>query len=65
MKLASVESILDGFDETEAWRPALIAFWNADGWYARRDSMKRGDAFDYLDRRTIEALQAAVAKAPR
>ena len=62
MKLATVESILDEADAYEAWRPALIAFWRTDGCFARANSLERGDALDYLDRRTADGIKAAMEK---
>lgn len=43
----------------ERWRSALIAFYERDELRERAKGLKRGDPLDYLDFRTIEALEAA------
>jgi hypothetical protein len=48
----------------EAWRQALIAFYERDEMPTKAARLKAGEPFDYLDRRTIKALQAAVASSP-
>lgn len=50
-----------GFDRgEEAWRKPLIAFYERDELPQRAANLRNGAAFDYMDRRTIKALQAAV-----
>ncbi len=44
----------------ERWRPALIAFYERDELKQRAANLRNGAAFDYLDVRTIEALEAAL-----
>lgn len=46
----------------EAWREALIAFWKIDGCLQRAENLRRGEPFDYLDIRTIDAIEAALAE---
>lgn len=48
----------------EAWRPALIAFYERDELRQKAANLKNGDALDYLDRRAIEALAAAAELLP-
>jgi hypothetical protein len=48
----------------EAWRQALIAFYERDEMPTKAAQLKAGEPFDYLDRRTITALQAALDRAP-
>jgi hypothetical protein len=48
----------------EAWRPALIAFYERDELRQKALNLKNGVPLDYLDRRTIEALRAALDAAP-
>jgi len=45
--------------EAEAWRPALIAFYERDEMPTKARLIRDGAPFDYLDIRTIEALKAA------
>ena len=45
--------------KAERWRPALIAFYKKDGCEQKSLNLKNGDPLDYLDFRTIEALEAA------
>lgn len=60
-KLKTVEQVLDELDEDEAWRPALIAFYERDELRQKALNLKNGAPFDYLDRRAIRALEAALA----
>ena len=56
-------SALTGFDPgREAWRQVLIAFYERDALPQRAANLRRGAAFDYLDIRTIDALEAAIAQ---
>lgn len=48
--------------DLEHWRPALIAFYEHDELRQRAKDLKAGRPFDYLDLRTIEALEAALAE---
>lgn len=48
--------------DREAWRPVLIAFYERDELKQRAANLKRGEPFDYLDIRTIEAIEAAIAQ---
>lgn len=49
------------FDQgDEAWRDALIAFYELDELPTKAARLRAGEPLDYLDRRTICALQAAV-----
>ena len=52
-----------GFDHGyEAWRPALIAFYEKDELPTKALCLKQGEPFDYLDLRAIRALEAALAE---
>lgn len=48
----------------EAWREALIAFYERDELPTKARSLRDGAPFDYLDKRAIEALRAAHQAAP-
>jgi hypothetical protein len=48
----------------EAWRPALIAFYERDELRQKARSLRDGAPFDYLDLRAIKALQAAAEQMP-
>lgn len=48
----------------EAWRPALIAFYEHDELKQKAANLKNGTPLDYLDRRAIEALVAAAELIP-
>jgi hypothetical protein len=48
----------------EVWRPALIAFYERDELRQKARSLRNGAPFDYLDRRSIEALAAAFERIP-
>lgn len=48
----------------EAWRPALIAFYEKDCLPTKAWHLERGGEFDYLDLRAIEALRAAAEVMP-
>jgi hypothetical protein len=49
-----------GFDHGyEAWRPALIAFYEGDELPTKAALIRNGAPLDYLDRRAIDALRAA------
>lgn len=45
--------------DLETWRPALIAFYEKDEMPTKARRLRDGAPFDYLDIRTIKALQAA------
>jgi hypothetical protein len=45
----------------EAWRPALIAYWKAECCFQRAENLGRGAPFDAVDRRAIQAIEAANA----
>jgi hypothetical protein len=60
--LKTVEKALDGY---EAWRPALIAFYERDELKQKALNLKNGASLDYLDRRCIEAMMAAAERMPR
>lgn len=49
-------------DENEIWRPALIAFYERDELPQRAANLRNGDPLDYLDMRTIKALEAALSE---
>jgi hypothetical protein len=49
--------------KAEAWRPALIAFYEHDEMRQKAANLKRGAPLDYLDLRTIAALEAAFINA--
>lgn len=52
-------------NDAEAWMPALLAFYQADGSTMRAESLAKGWApLDGTDLRTIEALKAALRVAP-
>lgn len=54
-----------GFDHGyEAWREALCQFYERDEMRQKAENLRRGDDFDYLDLRAIDALKAAVEAAP-
>jgi hypothetical protein len=56
-----------GFDPArmEAWRPALIAFYRADGpWFQKIENLTRGDPFTAEDLRLIECLKATAQLLP-
>lgn len=57
---------LDGsrFDPGEAWRPALVAFYERDEQRMRAAALKSGLELSWLDRQVIKAIQAAVEAAP-
>lgn len=46
----------------EAWRQALIAFYERDELRQKAMNLRNGAPFDYLDLRTIRALEAALAE---
>lgn len=46
----------------EAWRPALIAFYERDELPTKAQRLRDGAPFDYLDMRTIRALEAALER---
>jgi hypothetical protein len=48
-----------GFDPGEKWRPTLIAFYEKDELPTKARLLRDGAPFDYMDRRTIKALEAA------
>lgn len=48
----------------EAWRPALIAFYKADGWFQSAENLERGSPLNNADRRLIDALIIAGERAP-
>lgn len=48
--------------DLEHWRPALIAFYERDELPQKAKNLKAGAPFDYLDLRTIRALEAALAE---
>lgn len=50
-------------NDLEHWRPALVAFYERDELRQRALNLKNGAPFDYLDLRTIKALEAALEKA--
>lgn len=50
--------------DLEAWRPALIAFYERDEAPTKAQMLRSGVPFDYLDHRTIKALKAAAQKLP-
>lgn len=53
-------SPLPGFDHGyEAYRPALIAFYERDCLAQKAENLRRGYPLDYLDKRAIDALRAA------
>lgn len=49
----------------EAWREALIAFYERDEMPAKAANLRSGAPFDYLDARAIDALKAAAEQMPR
>jgi hypothetical protein len=54
----------DGEYENE-WIPALVAFYRVDCSFQRAESLSKGwTGLDGTDRRTIEAIKAAMAVAP-
>lgn len=65
-KLApSVEDALNDLDSAEAWKPALIAFYQRDGCPQSAENLERGWApLDSGHYRLIEALKAAFEVAP-
>ncbi len=48
----------------EAWRPALIAFYERDCLAQKAENLRRGCPLDYLDERAIDALKAAAELIP-
>jgi hypothetical protein len=45
----------------EAWRSALVAFYRAEGSFQRAENLSKGwFGLDATDRRTIDALKAAL-----
>jgi hypothetical protein len=48
----------------EAWRPALIAFYERDELRQKALNLKNGAPLDYLDKRAIDGLRAALDLAP-
>lgn len=52
--------------DTQAWLPALIAFYRADCSFQRAEILSKGwrHYLDGTDLRTIEAIKAAMAVAP-
>jgi hypothetical protein len=48
----------------EAWRPALIAFYTADGWNISAEHLRLGAPMSVQDKRVIEALMAAQQLVP-
>lgn len=49
----------------DAWRPALIAYYQADCCFMRAETLRNGwRELDTTDLRMIEALKAALAVAP-
>lgn len=57
-------SPLTGFDHGyEAYRPALIAFCERDCLTQKAENLRRGVSLDYIDKRMIDALKAAIAVA--
>lgn len=46
--------------DVEKWRRPLIAFYERDGLPQKALNLKAGAPLDFLDRRTIKALEAAV-----
>lgn len=61
-KPETVEQVLDGLGEREAWRAALIAYWRRECCFQRADNLRRGDPFDHLDIQAIEAIEAALVE---
>ena len=50
----------------EAWRPALIAFYKADGWFQSVENLEKYDfPLGLQDKRLIEALAKAFAERPK
>lgn len=49
--------------KAEQWRPALIAFYERDEMPMKARHLKDGAPLDYLDLRTIDALEAAFINA--
>jgi hypothetical protein len=49
----------------EAWRPALVAFYRADGWFQSAENAERGSQLTNEDRRIIDALIVAGERAPK
>lgn len=48
----------------EAWRPALIAFYERDELRTKARLLKDGQPLDYLDKRAIDGLAAAANLIP-
>jgi hypothetical protein len=49
----------------EAWRPALIAFYRADGWFQSAENLERGCELTPECERTIRSLAAAYQATPQ
>lgn len=47
-------------EDLEHWRPALIAFYQRDELPTKAARLRDGAPFDYLDLRTIQALEAVL-----